>query len=554
MEATEAPADDARHTGIEWEPPSNDDSSIDLDRSPRSAPAPSATWENRSGTGDLRISIDQEIVTFGPHACPIVVVGAEVWDVTNGRFLQTLQGEYKRYGTVKSALSANGRLFAANLDADESDRELIGIWNTATGEQLQVIDAGEEHSVDLMLLSLDKYLIVGGRKSNQLRLWDATTGAELDPIKTPCDRIDAGKIAFTADGEYFASIAEQRLVVIKTKTKRTAAVMAAPRQMDRSGKGQALIVRNNRVVADSRRSAGNDAVFVFAWLRAMQFSPDSDELAAFSTHPRPRLMCWSNRGRLVYDEPLYQMPRITSGDHSIQWLPDRSGWLVSGNIIDRETKRVVFAVRQTFGRNTYVYALDKDRLLGAFPHNPDELEVLQVPWEQIRVSLKLLEENAPALLGPAQPVSVNIVLGNLRGDQSETFRILGEALQLRLARDGLCIEPGQTTYFQLRFSEESGDQLPVYERQSPFDFRGHNTGRSVTEAKGALVVELIGNGELLWRDSIKADSARSFHGEINDAVLRRSMLDSVNHQIAELNFPYFIPVSRENLALPVVIE
>jgi len=32
------------------------------------------------------------------------------------------------------------------------------------------------------------------------------------------------------------------------------------------------------------------------------------------------------------------------------------------------------------------------------------------------------------------------------------------------------------------------------------------------------------------------------------------MLENLTRQIAELNFPYFIPESKDDLALPVVIE
>ncbi len=539
-------------TGVKLGIPSSADSTNDPIGSASPAAA-SVAWGGGDADGELRIPVDDAHVTFGPSGCPVVVVGNRVWGLGKGELVQELKGGYRKHGQVRTALSANGRWFAAQ-ESSKDGRDHVSVWNTTTGEKSATVDAGKEHTVEYFSFSLDKYLVTGGRGTTQLQVWDAASGRAMKPIDTPCDRIKQGNIAFTSDGQYFAVVDDKHLVVLKTKSKRVVAVMASPKKIERSNTGQSVIVRNNRVVADTRRATGTESIFIFAWLQAMQFSPDNQELAAVSTHPRPRLMCWSNRGKLAYDEPLDQLPRMAFWKHSVQWLPDRSGWVVSGSVIDRETKRIVLGVRQQFGSDMHVYALDKNRLLGAFPHNPDELEVMEIPWDQIRTSLKLLEEGAPALLSPAQPVSAHVKLTGLRGDQSETTRIIGEALEKRLARDGLRIAPDQKTYFQLRFSEEAGDQLPIYERQSPFDFRGRDTGRTATEAKGALIVELISGQEVLWRDALTATSSTSFSEAINDASVRKSMLQTLSFQIAELNFPYFIPTSKDNVALPVVIE
>ena len=93
----------------------------------------------------------------------------------------------------------------------------------------------------------------------------------------------------------------------------------------------------------------------------------------------------------------------------------------------------------------------------------------------------------------------------------------------RLQNDGIRVEAGRPTTFRLRFSENAGDTLPIYERQNPFDFQGRDTGRTATEAEGSLVVELVAGDKTLWRDTISASSSRSFREEINDTTVRNNI-------------------------------
>ncbi len=94
--------------------------------------------------------------------------------------------------------------------------------------------------------------------------------------------------------------------------------------------------------------------------------------------------------------------------------------------------------------------------------------------------------------------------------------------------------------FTLRVSEKAGDTLPIYQRQSPFDLRGKDTGRKATERLGTLVVELTTKGQAapLWREKLEGTSRRSFSEEINDATMRKSLMESLSHEISELPMPY----------------
>jgi hypothetical protein len=506
------------------------------------APPPSANWEG--GSGEVRIPFENaEEIVFGPLGCPVVIAGQNVWDLAAGRIAQTLEGE--REMRSLAAISANGAWFAAANKSPNQEDTAIDVWNTATGKKVLTIPGDAERYADVIAFTRDKYLAIAGRSSPEIQVWDVETGKQAKSLTAPTERLDRGKLAFTADGQYYA-VAEKQLGVFKTATGKQVAQMAAALSMERSGQKSGT----------PRRPAPDDTVFVNAWMADMEFSPDSQELAGVSTHPQPRLLCWDNRGKLVLDEPLEQLPVISSTEHDVQWLPDKSGWVVSGNVYDRAAKRVVLGVRKEFGEELLVHLLDKDRLLGEFPHDPQAVTAIQIPWERIRASLTAMNDGTPALLSPTSPVSINIQLGATRGDQQESARAIGDALVERLARDGVVVERGKSTVFQVKFAETAGDQLPIYERQSPFDFRGHDTGRRATEAKGSLVVELRVEGESqpLWRDTVDAANSTSFQEDINDATIRKSMLENLAREIAELNIPYFIPKSEELLALPVVIE
>jgi hypothetical protein len=129
-------------------------------------------------------------------------------------------------------------------------------------------------------------------------------------------------------------------------------------------------------------------------IQAMAFSPDNRELAAVSNYPRPpRLLCWDSRGQLVIDEPV-DMPKAHDSSAPFYWLPDCSGWLIGGNLYDRETKRIVLKIEKKFSSNLRLLPLDRDRLLYV-SSRPEEIRLLNIPWERIAVTN---EEDLPIII------------------------------------------------------------------------------------------------------------------------------------------------------------
>ena len=100
-----------------------------------------------------------------------------------------------------------------------------------------------------------------------------------------------------------------------------------------------------------------------------------------------------------------------------------------------------------------------------------------------------------------------------------------------------------------------GENLKIIDSATPFD-RGRDTGRTATESKGTAVVllKVKGYDTPVWKQSLEAQSGRSFREEINDATLRQSMVENLTREVKGLEVPYFIPGDRKLLPLPVVVR
>jgi hypothetical protein len=499
-------------------------------------PAPKKKKAPAWGEGGTAVPLKHDSrVTFGPPGCPVFVVDQDVYDAKSLKVIRQLPDEYDRY--ARRALTPNGRYFAVTQKGWNQTDTATYVYATDTGRKVLTVPASKEAYADVVAFYASSHLLLGGRHGAVIDIWDLASGKKVGGLTSPEKQVREGSVAFTPDGKHFAAINHDKVVVLETSSNKVVGTMASP------GKNP------------GERSTGSDAVFVYAWAKGMAFSPDGDELALFSTHAVPRLLVWNTKGQLVVDTPV-PMPQFVGHDNTLEWLPDGSGWLVNGYLFDRATKRVLLSVRVPFASSVLPHLADQNRLLGRLGGDENVLQAAPIPWPKLKAALKAMDAKADAYLAPGRPVALDLQLEGLRGDANETRTILTQALGKRLARDGIPVAAQAPTVMRLRMSEQAGDQLPIYQRQSPFDFKGSDTGKKATEAKGAAVLELWAQGEAapLWRGNLTASSSRSFSEEITDATVRKSMLEHLARQLDGLEVPYFLPKDKGTLALPAVID
>ena len=170
--------------------------------------------------------------------------------------------------------------------------------------------------------------------------------------------------------------------------------------------------------------------------------------------------------------------------------------------MDRETGQVLLGFADKFATDVQFMVHDQNTLIGRIGSSPNQLSRVNIPWSQIRNSQAAIEAKEPAYIAPYQSVDIRIDINRSLGAAKVAEDALMAAIRQRLARDGITVKRGAENYFRLRLSENPGDTLPITESQSPFDFRGRDTGRTAIEAKGSLIVEFYrqGNGEPLWEE------------------------------------------------------
>ena len=243
--------------------------------------------------GDTIHFLDQEGLTFGPPGCPLIVIGKNVWDWQSTEIVQTLEGDYE--GDGLTSLSTNGTYFAASDMRPYQDGGAVFVWDTSTGERIFSLPGQPDVELAAIHVS-DERLFVFSAGEHQFQVYDLASGDVLRPLElSDSARVREGQSALTYDGQYLAAADHDRMVVLNTSSGRTAATMARPSLMQ--NKGISLIIRDGKTMQAG--SAALDPIFVYSGLKSVAFSPDSEELAALSTHPDPRLMCWSNRGKLI---------------------------------------------------------------------------------------------------------------------------------------------------------------------------------------------------------------------------------------------------------------
>ncbi len=484
-------------------------------------PAPKKKAAPAWGDGSSAVALKHDSrVTIGPPGCPVFVVDQDVFDAKTLKVIRRLPDEYERH--ARRALSPDGKLFAVTQKNWNEEDTPTHIYTTDTGKKVTIPPAAKGAYADYVAFYGNTHLLLGGRHGPKVGVYGVATGKQDGELKSPEQQVRERTVRFSPDGKVFATIASSKVVISDVRTGQQLKVITPP---------------------------GNDDPEVVA------FSADGSELAGlFEDIKGSKVVIWDSAGKAVAEFPVPVRSSFAL-DHVLEWLPDGSGLLVDEHLIDRAARRPVLSVRVPSAVYITPHVLDQNRMIGCF-ETGEQLDVVPVPWPKLRAALKALDGKADAYLAPGRPVRLDFVLQGARGDEAETRTLLGQALAKRLARDGIPVAAQAPTVLRLNLSEQAGETLPVFEKQSPFDRRGRDTGRKATGAKGSAALELWAQGENapLWRRHLTSTSGTSFSQEINDATLRKSMIENLGNQIDRIEVPYFIPKAKDVVALPAVID
>lgn len=461
---------------------------------------------------------------FGGNGCSLAVIGDQVWDFDTMSPVRKLMGLAKRPRAV--ALSPGGRWFAAGVGNDDTN-VTVGIWSLTTGELAWRLPTGGQ-SGHLLQFLRDDLLLVSDGKSKSIALWSLVNEEPSRHDLAMDGRFDNKDISVSPDGRHFAAI--------------------SPLNIDIYDVNDGTRVRRIE-------QAQVKGVKRWGFFKAVQFSPAGEDLAAISgVSQDARLHCWNAKGDLTLDIPI---PGGGSAFASLQWLPDGSGWLADGRLIERDFQRVVLAIHQSqhmAASPEPFHFLDRQRLLVVRGRVASDLElkVLRIPWQAIQESKQLLDTRQPAMLSPGTPVEVQVEIRNARGETAAALAAMREAFVKRLAAAGISIsnEPA-AVIFKLTLSEAAG------QRQRVVDFHSaekRDLGIVLTQALGTLSIELLPAGATtpIWRETLNARSGNLIDDDVSDQALRRLMLTGVYGQIEGLEMPYFIPSDKNHAELPLV--
>ncbi|RLS85952.1 MAG: hypothetical protein DWI06_00800 [Planctomycetota bacterium] len=141
-------------------------------------------------------------VSFSPDGKKIASGSSDqsikIWDAETGKELQTLTGHTSRVTSV--SFSPDGK----NIASGSWDHS-IKIWDAVTGKELQTLK-GHTQLVTSISFSPDGKKIASGSYDNSIKIWDAETGKELQTFKRLTSKV--ASVSFSLDGKRLLSSSE----------------------------------------------------------------------------------------------------------------------------------------------------------------------------------------------------------------------------------------------------------------------------------------------------------------------------------------------------------
>ena len=478
-------------------------------------------------TADWRIPCSKSAsLCFGPSGCPTFAVNGKVWRVRDA-------APRAEVATV-THLSPDGRWFVGS-DGQTPNALLVG--EVDNGERRFFVPrvAGE-----ICLLTNERLLQFTGNYERVI-VWDLNAGKEVS--SKPLGLRSPRWAAVTPDGKYLVTPqrqADEQLEVVSLETATVIGALETPPAL------REPLSEVAPTETPARRLS-------YVWCLSAAFAPDGVQFAGVFNHQPKQLVCWNDSGKVALNQLFYGRGR------SLCWVPDRRAFFVGGELVDGESGRTVFALGQQPEGESGFGIVDADHLVGRFAFDHNHVRLLSLPWREIRDSLAHLQEKGPALLSPAEPVSVSVDMHSAAGGQFQpaVSKVLEEGLAARLRSQGIRVETGRPTVVRLKLAATEEERAPLIARQIPADLRPYDRRRKPPALPQSvwLAVEItaFGRSQPLWRETVCTGiPAPKFFEKINNPTQSGNPINGIGFWIQGLAIPYFIPESETFLALPAV--
>ncbi len=477
---------------------------------------------------------DDELV-FAPSPSPMVAIGKIVFDASSAKEVGKIDA-YSDETSTKYALSPSGQYFAQTNK--EKYHNFIEVIDTTTGQRVQKLEyePGDFQNVFHMQFTSHNHLaaVVQSRSSGggKLCLWRMSDGKLLREF--PTERASERQVAFTGNGAYMAAAMKGKLLVFD--------------------------VAKKQQVAEMRKPPPETGVTSVGSVAALAFAPDGNELAAIVTGKEAahHLIIWGADGKIVEQHDL----KLTIGagyykPGGIEWAPDGQGLLLHGKYyFDRKLGALAFIIHPHPSHHYPHRFLDDEHLLvtnGNFESR--NLVSLEIPRQAIADSAEKLKSGTETLLKPGDTVHLKVEVGATKFVQgSEVLKELTDTITKRLEAGGLKVAAGAPVVLTVKYSEETGEDLMVVERDR-FSIRGRPTGQVVKETIAKLDAEMVSGGKSIFKKTMSMGNPHHIHsGVVNDEEVRKAMFNLISYRLQSMQIPYFIPADDKALRLPVIAD
>ncbi|KAL2862490.1 WD40-repeat-containing domain protein [Aspergillus lucknowensis] len=144
-------------------------------------------------------------IAFTPDSKAVASVGfdgtVQLWDAATGRTLQTLKGTSQ--GAWDIAFSPDGKVI---VSASRDKR----LWDTATGEVLEITPEGDISQAHSVAFSPDSKMVAMGSYKDTVQLWNTATGEPLQTLEGYLAQVRS--VAFSPDGKILASVSDDATI------------------------------------------------------------------------------------------------------------------------------------------------------------------------------------------------------------------------------------------------------------------------------------------------------------------------------------------------------